>query len=119
MDFKNTFTKNHRRAAYTLVELMVALGLSVLLATVVASLIFFSSRSFATMSNYTEMNQRSQIALDKMSKEIRHASRVTAYNSNSISFIDPEGGKFGFTYDPAKRTLARVSGGQSKIYLTE
>src|SRR2546426_10143841 len=61
------------RAAFTLVELMVASALSLVLTTVIAMIAFFSTRSFVAMADYTEMNQRSQFTLDKMSKEIRQA----------------------------------------------
>ncbi len=81
------------QAAFTLVELMVASALGLLLATAIATFAFFSSRSFVAMASYTEMNQRSQLALDKMSKEIRQARQLTAFSTNSLTFANADAKK--------------------------
>ena len=107
------------RAAFTLVEMLVASALGLVLLTAVATFSIFSSRSFMIMANYTNMNQRSQFALDKMSKEIRQALRLTSYSTNSLTFQDADGNPLQFTYNPSARKLVRVSGGQVTTYLTE
>ena len=110
-----------RQAAFTLVEMMVASSLGLMLATVIAMIAFFSSRSFVAMADYTEMNQRSQFALDKMSKEIRQARQLTAYSTNreSLTFANADGNPLSFTYSPTARRLVRVSGGQTNSLLTD
>jgi len=108
-----------KSAAFTLVEIMVASALAVMIATVIVALTFFSSRSYLSMTNYTDMTQRSQLALDKMAKEIRQARQLTEYSPTKLTFQDLDGNTFGFTYDPDKRTLVRVSGGNTTTYLTE
>jgi type II secretory pathway component PulJ len=107
------------RAAFTLVELMVATALSLVVGAVIATLAYFSSRSFVAMTHYTEMGQLSQLALDKMSKEIRQAYQLTAYSTNSVTLRDVSGNPLRFTYDPVARTLLRVSGGRTNTYLTQ
>jgi len=107
------------RAGFTLVELMVASALAVMVGTAIATLAYFSSRSFMVMANYTNLNERSQFALDKMSKEIREALRLTSYSTNSLTFQDADGNPLQFTYNPSARKLVRVSGGQITAYLTE
>ncbi len=91
------------QAAFTLVELMVASAL----------------RSFVAMANYTEMNQRSQLALDKMSKEIRQARQLTAFSTNSLTFANADGNPLSFTYTPNTRRLERVSEGQTNTLLSD
>jgi prepilin-type N-terminal cleavage/methylation domain-containing protein len=129
-DFRAAFghrkLKRHERrerrapcAGFTLVELMVASALALVIATAIAMLAFFSSRSFLAMANYTNLNQRSQFALDKMSKEIRQARALTAYSTNSLTFQDANGSPLQFTYNPSVRKLVRVAGGQTTTYLTE
>ena len=108
-----------RRAAFTLVELMVAATLSVVIATAIATFAFFSSRSFVVMTNYTEMNQRSQLALDKMSKDIRQARLLGAYSTNSVTFTNADGTPLSFTYSPGTRKLVRVSGGKTNTLLSD
>jgi type II secretory pathway pseudopilin PulG len=61
----------------TLVEVTVALALSVTLLGVGWSLWMFGSRSFAAMANYTDLDARSRNALDQMSRDVRQATQVT------------------------------------------
>lgn len=111
--------KSRRNGGFTLVELMVTFAITVLVAAVVAAFIFYSSRSFVAMSHYTEMNQKSQIALDKMSKEIRQANKVTELSSTSVKLQNADGSTFAFTFDPQNRKLSRVANGTSTTYLKE
>jgi Tfp pilus assembly protein PilW len=115
MDCKNTFIKN-RQSAFTLVEVMTASAISIILAAIIASFFYFSLRSFAAMTNYADMNTRSQMALDKMSKDIRQARGLTAYTTNSLTFTDANNNSLQFVY--TNRVLKRISGGTSTTYLT-
>src|SRR6266516_4728120 len=119
MECKSMSIRAGGQAAFTLIELMVASALSLLLATVIATIAFFSSRSFVAMADYTEMNQCSQLALDKMSKEIRQARQLTAYSTNSLAFANADGNPLSFTYTPGTRRLERVSGGQTNTLLSD
>ena len=119
MECKNTSTRPGRRDAFTLVELMVASALALVLLAAVATFSYFSSRSFITMADYTDMNQQSQLALDKMIKEIRQVRLLTAYATNSLTFQDANGNPLQFTHDKNARELWRVSGGQTNALLTD
>jgi prepilin-type N-terminal cleavage/methylation domain-containing protein len=118
MDCKNTYISARGPAAFTLVELMVAMALSLLVATAIAMLAYFSSRSFVAMADYTDMNQRSRLALDKMSKDIRQAKLLTYYSTTNLTFQDVNGNSLQFIYRPVTRDLVQVSGGQTTSYLT-
>lgn len=125
MECKNTFTERRRRAAaprragFTLIELMMAMGISLVIATAIGLLAFFSSRSFVAMTNYMEMAQYSRLALDKMSQEIRQTSQLTAYTTNSLTFLDVNGNSLRYTYDAGNRKLLRISAGVTNTYLRE
>src|SRR5688572_29764779 len=119
MDCKNTSIRTGRRSAFTLVELMVSAALGLVLLTAVATFSYFSSRSFVTMANYTDMNERSQFALDKMLKEIRQVRGLASYATNSLTFQEADGSSLEFTYDPTARELRRVKGVQTTTLLTE
>jgi prepilin-type N-terminal cleavage/methylation domain-containing protein len=108
-------TKN-RQSAFTLIEVMIASTLSVMLAAIVAIFFFFSLRSFAVMTNYADMNTRSQMALDKMSKDIRQARSLISYTTNSLTFKDVNNNNLTFIY--TNRLLNRISGGVTTTYLT-
>jgi type II secretory pathway component PulJ len=95
----------------TLIELMVGTAVSSLLAVGVASLIFYTGRSFAAMGNYVILDNQSRLALDKMSREIRQANKVTEATSTSLTFEDSDGQPLKFQYDASAKTLTRIKNG--------
>lgn len=62
MEFRDTSTNRRRprQAGFTLVELLIASGLSVLLLSVFLSLGLFTARSIASMTDYVDLNARSR-----------------------------------------------------------
>lgn len=105
-------------AAFTLIEVMVASAIGLLVLLVVVSLSWYSGRSFVAVANYVDLDQNSQLALDKMSREIRQAHRVTDYSPTRLSLLDIGGNPLSFVYDPDARTLVRVAGGQTSVLLS-
>lgn len=95
----------------TLAELMVAMAIGSIVAMGLASLSFFTARSFAAMANYVDLDHRSRIALDTMSREIRQATRLTASTATSLTFTDFDGGTLQYVFDPQAKTLSRIKGG--------
>jgi Tfp pilus assembly protein PilW len=110
-------TKRHQ-SAFTLIEALIASAISLVLAGILAVFFAFSLRSFAAMMNYTEMNQKSELALDKMSKDIRQARSLTTYSTNSLTFLDVNNQSLTYTFNTTNGTLVRISGGVSTTYLT-
>ncbi len=106
-------------AAFTLPEVMIASGLALVVLLALALFSVFSGRSFVAIANYVNMDQHSQLALDKMSREIREAHRLTAYSPTSLTFLDADNNPVTFTYAPEARTLLRISDGQTNSYLTD
>jgi Tfp pilus assembly protein PilW len=119
MECRNISIKARRQAGFTLVEVVVASALAVMVVAVIAMLAYYSTRSFMVMANYTNMNESSQFALDKMSKEIRQARGLTVFATNELTFMDADGNALQFTYNPLIRSLVRSSGGVTNTYLTE
>jgi len=118
MECKTTITSARGRAGFTLVELMTAAALGALGAAVIALLYVVCTRSFLGLNNYTALCQQSQLALDKMSKDIRQAHSLTAYATNSLTFLDVNGNALQYAFNPANGTLVRTSGGTNTTYLT-
>ena len=107
------------QAGFTLVEIMMASGLGAMAMLVILLLSLYSSRSFAAIANYVDMDERSQLTLDKMSREIRQAHRLVAYTPTSITIEDGKGAPVNFNYDADSRTLVRTAAGISTTNLTE
>ena len=114
-------------AGMTLVELLMAVGISGLAFAAVGILIFFSGRSYAALANYVDLDNRSRSALDHMSKEIRQVDGVTSSGTISLpsgqvvtnrlvlSGTETNGSSYTVTYDynPTTATLVRIKQGGS------
>src|SRR5690242_12413998 len=105
MACKTTSTRPGPAAAFTLTEVMVASSLGLLVLLVVALLTFFSSRSFVAMANYVNLDQHSQLALDKMSREIRQAHQLVDYSTNTVTIQDVDNNPVQFIWNPDSRSL--------------
>jgi prepilin-type N-terminal cleavage/methylation domain-containing protein len=111
MDFKVTSTK--RRSGMTMVELLVAVGIGSVMMASLASLSVYTSRSFAAMVNYVDLDKASRATLDLMSKEIRQTKRLISGNTTSLVFEDHDGAELQFSYNSTNRTLARIKTGEA------
>lgn len=111
------FIKRKRTGAFTLVEVMVASGLALLALTAIGGLSWYSSRTFVGIANYVSLDQTSQLALDKMSRELRQARRLTAYSPTSLTLADADNKPMMFFWDQNAKTLVQVSNDQTNTLL--
>jgi prepilin-type N-terminal cleavage/methylation domain-containing protein len=119
MVFKTTCIKRaRRRGGFTLLELLVASGIGLVVLLAIASLSLYTSRSFAALSNYLDLDERNRQALDNMSREFRQVHQLTAFKTNSITFEDYDGQPLQYSYDPAARALIRTKGSVDTTLLT-
>src|SRR5215831_9608067 len=108
------------RAAFTLVETLVAAAIGVLLCAGVLSFWFYTSRSLVAMANYTDMDRQNQIALDTMTSQIRQVNQLSSYVSatngtiTSLTFQDYDNTPLTFAFSPSARTLTRTKSGVNK-----
>ena len=118
-----TARNNCRSKGFTLVEMMVATGLGCLVLVVVLATSIYASRSFASMGNYRDLESRSRIALDKMSRDIRQADKLTNYSSTFLGFqtTDPITGvqsPLTFTYNTTTKKVTQVFGTETNVMMT-
>jgi prepilin-type N-terminal cleavage/methylation domain-containing protein len=107
------------RSAFTLIEVIIASAVSVLAMMVVCLLGIYCGRCFAALANYSGLDQEGQLALDKMSREIRQAHSVISVAPTSVSLVDKDHNTMVISYDQASRTLMGVSAGVTNVYLTD
>jgi len=81
---------------------MVAMGVGSVVLSALMSFCSFANRSFVSLTNYVDLDLRTESALDNMSREIRQVSKLTAYASNSLTFLDYDGGTLQYLYDRAR-----------------
>jgi prepilin-type N-terminal cleavage/methylation domain-containing protein len=114
-----------RTRGMTLVELMVAVALGSMLVATAGSIWLFGSRSFAAMSNYVDLDSKSRNGIDRMLRELRQATRVTAIQKSDTTKLLTVTNAIAETattyiWQATPRTLvARKTGQPDQVYLTE
>src|SRR5438874_9504346 len=102
----------------TLVEAIVAVGISSIALAALAAFTFYSARSFAAIGNYVDLDNTSRKAVDLMTKEIRQTAGLSDYQTNALTFTDYDGKPLRYIYVPAERKLSRVKDDISTVLLT-
>lgn len=76
-------SRARRTAAMTLLELLVAMGLGTLVLAVVLVLTVFAARTFIALGNYSNLDQQSRLGADNMTREMRQATAVVAWQQTA------------------------------------
>lgn len=109
----------------TLTEIMVTMAVGSLVLTAIAMIWVFGARSFAAISNYVDLDAKSRIAVDLMSRELREAEAVLGFQNTGTSrwlrITNAEERKvIKYTWDATSRNLvSETSDGSTAILLTE
>lgn len=107
------------RNGLTLVELMVAMALSLLVLGGVLGTVLFISRTSIRISNYSVMEQQTTRSLELLARELRMAQSVTSSGSpiTQITLAVPNAtsGSYNvaYTYNSTTRTFSRQQAGHS------
>jgi prepilin-type N-terminal cleavage/methylation domain-containing protein len=108
-----------RIQAFTLVEMLVSMGLGSILLAMVASMTLFCGRSIAAMANYSELETQSRSALDLMTSEIRQTTSLSSFTATDMTFLYTNNFSLRYYYDQANKQLVRTCDGVSKTLLKE
>ncbi len=109
---KSLRSSRRRQTAMTLVETMVAVGISSVIMAALMQTSLFTSRSFVAMGNYNELDQLSRQALDVMTRDIRQAKVFSpdCYRTNMMVFTNLNRSYFGYVWDPRRKVVSRLDG---------
>jgi Tfp pilus assembly protein PilW len=83
---KQHLAHQHRRAI-TLSELMFTMAVGSIIAAALLSFSLYAGKSFAALTNYVDLEQKSQIALDTMTREVRQVNKVLSYGTRSLNGV--------------------------------
>ncbi len=81
----------HREAGFTLIEIIVALSLTAILATAAGLGIVRGIEGYILAKETARLNQKAQLAMERMRREMVQAARMTTAASSSIVFTIPRG----------------------------
>ena len=95
---KLTFTSRRRqaRAGTSLVEALVAIGVTGLIMLALVSLSMVSGRSFAAFANYIDLDSANRTAMDTLTRDLRECNRVVSFSETQLVIEDSDG--FNITY---------------------
>lgn len=110
--------RKDRCRGMTLIEMLIALGIASIIFAAVGALSVYTAKSFAALGNYTALNQYSRNALDILSRDIREAKGLIAYQTNRLVFTNEDATTFTFAWDPSTGVLSRNKGGWTSVLLT-
>lgn len=89
-------------------ELLVAVTISTVVALGIVSFYLFSINSFASTSNYTDLNARSRYASDIISRDIRNSNCVGYETTNVLMLnLQNDPNPVTYAYDATAGTLQR------------
>jgi prepilin-type N-terminal cleavage/methylation domain-containing protein len=108
------------RGAWTLLEMMVAVGIFGIASAALGTLFVFSTRSLAAMGNYAALDQQNRIAMDTLTREVRQAKQVNSVSTSppSITILNGADEEVTYTFSEANKTMIRQANGVSQIMLT-
>ena len=126
MTFNHTRKNQARRraaVAMTLVELMIGIGVGSIVLAVVSVLTVFGARSFATLGNYSIVEQQTTTGIDQITRELRQASGVVSWQTNALPkwlllTNAPGGYSVKYSWDSDRQLVVKKSNeGEEKVLL--
>jgi hypothetical protein len=110
----------------TIPELSLAMAVSGVILVALMSFTVYASRCFVAMGNYVDLEQRSQNALDTLTRDIREMQYLTNYRTatisgvqvtNELTFVDVEGTNVTFLH--SNDALLKIRGAETTTLLTD
>jgi prepilin-type N-terminal cleavage/methylation domain-containing protein len=117
--------KFKRQLGLTLPEMLFTLSIGALLGAAVLSFSLYAGKSFAALTNYVDLEQKSQNALDNLTREVRQVNKVLSYGTmswhgqtitNTLTFEDSDGQPLTYTF--TNQVLVRSKSGVDRVVLT-
>ena len=99
---------------WTLLEMMVAVGIFTLCGMALMGTYIFSVKSMASMYSYAMLDACNRQAMDQLTREIRQSKNVLAYTTNSITILTAKddgsaGPTVRYSFDEAGKRMLRSS----------
>lgn len=106
--------QNSRRVAFSLLEMLVAVGIFSVVGASVGTAYLFGLRSFQGLSNYAKLDKQNRQAMDLITKEIREAYGVLDFKNGSsayITILDGNTNTIKYSFNNSAQTMSRYTNG--------
>jgi prepilin-type N-terminal cleavage/methylation domain-containing protein len=107
---------------WTLVEMMVAVGIFSIAGAALMTIYIYSLKSFASLANYSLLDQENRHAMDLLTKELRQARYIKNYSTNSsgnsLTFRNGDGYDVTYAFSPTKKLMTRQVNNTTTMILT-
>ena len=118
--FKTSRSLRRKASArgFTIVEFLMAVAIAGVILSQTCLLWLYSSKCFAGQMGYADMDQKSQLALDTLSRSIRQCRALTNFTTTRVTFLDHDNKALTFAFD-AGRLVRIKTGSAPKILLKD
>ncbi len=117
-------TASRANRAWTLVEMMMAVGVFSLVGMAMMSTYVFSVKTMASMYSYALLDANNRQAMDQLTREIRQSKNILAYTTNSITVLTgnedgTSGSSVRYSFNPVTKKMIRtdLANNTSKLLL--
>lgn len=108
--------KPARKRGFTLVEIMIAAGISAFVLTGVMTTFLFLGRSGATFQNYNDMESQARRALELFAQDVRQASAIT-WNAETTVTLTVNGVTVTYSHTGSDFTR-QINGGATGVLIS-
>ena len=98
-----------KTSGMAIAEAMVGMCVVMLILLALVAFSMFSTRAFATMFNYVDLDDDNRIAMDTLTRDVRACKRVIDCTAERLILEDGYGNTLGYIYDANTRTLTRTN----------
>lgn len=108
-----------RAAGFTLIEMLITMGIGGIVFGVVGFVSLFFARNFIFVGNHCDLQQASRVALEQFKNDTRSAVSVSSATESSIVLLNADGSTIQYTYSPDSKTLSRLAGGATRVLIRD
>jgi hypothetical protein len=111
--------KSGKQLGIALLEYLASVGIGTMVLASVMFVFVSSNRSFIAIGNYVNMDQKSRLAVEQMTRDIRNSQTLTSFATNQLVFTYSGTTNLTYYYDSAAKTLTSwKTGSRTNTLLT-
>src|ERR1051325_4240613 len=119
MECRTPLPNRRTKTGYTLPEFLVTFGLSLLTVGLISIMWLNSSRSTASLACYVDLDSNARRAREKLTANLRQATKLVSFSTNTIVMMDPTDGKVTYSWDPKTRVFQRTRSSEATTLLSD